>query len=619
MRNKLKVVCFWAFIFLNICPDVKGDDIPSLSPTVPTSPQAEAFKRYGEYSINYSTGIPDISIPLFEIDHHGYKLPVSLRYYPQPIKPGYNYDVFGRGWSLSISSCISRTIEYVPDEWRNFKLEDSKFGEYYYIYGKEGIFNLNLGHDKFNAILPDGSSFDFVITNDDNEGIKYIVSDGRNVKISCGYSADNIYMFTVIDEKGIKYTFSGADTPSVNVEKFRQSYVTWQLTRIDLPYSSEPITFNYSNSIDSQYAECMSEPLLRIWHSQTADPEGHIYHTARGEEIPNYQKYYYKMELLSSINYGPTNIDIDYESGSNNAYEYASNISIHDNGTIKAISLYHSIADLVFAYGTADKISTLDSIKITGNDNATPLIYKLFYTHNGNFTFGGTDHWGNANDYNSEYDLANFNMFFEFDPQKYQSFNYVPVTIINKTSQDSCPYYKIKLSRLFTDNRKASDAEEHGVLSEIHYPTGGYTKFYFEDHDFLTSTDGDGNYILNKKLKRLYSGGGFRISKIVNYTDDNKISEVKSFKYGHNENGYGEAVVDPNILTYMNFDSSNPSGDAPISPVTDPYQIPYYLPYMVLGLDNNGKHHPFDNPFQKLYAYNYSWEWECTFCATNFR
>ena len=72
-------------------------------PSAPTSPQAEAFKRLGEFTVNNSSGIPDISIPLFELDHCGYKIPITLRYIPTPIKPGYNYVVCGFGWTLSTS------------------------------------------------------------------------------------------------------------------------------------------------------------------------------------------------------------------------------------------------------------------------------------------------------------------------------------------------------------------------------------------------------------------------------------------------------------------------------------------------------------------------------------
>lgn len=43
---------------------------PSVIPDTPTSPQAQAFVRLGEYTMNNSSGIPDIGLPLFQIDFH---------------------------------------------------------------------------------------------------------------------------------------------------------------------------------------------------------------------------------------------------------------------------------------------------------------------------------------------------------------------------------------------------------------------------------------------------------------------------------------------------------------------------------------------------------------------
>lgn len=50
-------------------------NIPIIAPSVPTSPQAQAFQRLGDFTVDNAYGIPDISIPLFEINHHGYKYP----------------------------------------------------------------------------------------------------------------------------------------------------------------------------------------------------------------------------------------------------------------------------------------------------------------------------------------------------------------------------------------------------------------------------------------------------------------------------------------------------------------------------------------------------------------
>ena len=139
MLRKILRNCILLFAVIHISIALNGQTaIQPVAPSVPTSPQAEAFKKYGDFEINYSTGIPDISIPLFEINHRGYKLPITLKYNPQPLRPGYNYDVYGHGWGLSVSSCISRTIEYIPDEWRDFKLETDKLSNSFEVYRRGG-------------------------------------------------------------------------------------------------------------------------------------------------------------------------------------------------------------------------------------------------------------------------------------------------------------------------------------------------------------------------------------------------------------------------------------------------------------------------------------------------
>ena len=141
----------------------------TLTPTLPASPQAAAFQRAGEYTVNNASGIPDISIPLYELDHHGYKMPVTLRYLPTPLKRGYNYDVTGHGWTLSLGSCVSRAIVSSPDENTDFSLDIHPIDRTLYVsIDRDQLYqyieNCNLGYDRYNVTLPDGQSFGFFIT-----------------------------------------------------------------------------------------------------------------------------------------------------------------------------------------------------------------------------------------------------------------------------------------------------------------------------------------------------------------------------------------------------------------------------------------------------------------------
>lgn len=575
-----------------------------IAPSVPTSPQAEAFQRYGDMSINYSTGIPDISIPLFEINHHGYRLPITLKYNPQPLRPGYNYDVYGHGWGLPIGGCISRTISYLPDEWRDFKLEPDKLSEYLSVH-KESIMQKNLGYDNFTANLPDGSSFEFIIRRNDKSELEYIVSDNRMVKISCTSTPSNINTFTIVDEQGVKYSFSGADVPYRNhtgVIDFSASYVSWQLTKIELPNLNQPITFTYGQYMESDYMRFMNEATIIFHHAfLSTPPKGSV------AAVPDYQPYFYRMQLLTSISYGSTDINWKYNTPGNVlGYNYVNAIEIKDNNKlIRKIEFNKQLYNYTYDGYAQNSIAKLQNLSISGT-SGDPLVYQCTYTSNGG-SFAGTDHWGYLNNYTGRDDIGLLNVYIGFSytdllPSR------CAITKLNKSPQDLCPYDKIRLSAHTYDNRAPLPPNSHGVLRTLKYPTGGYTQFDFENHQFLSSTDANGDYIHDKNKRVIKNAAGFRITKITNYTSTGSVANARTFAYGkgnasNKHTGVGEAVVDPNILTYANYTNS----------------MSYPLPYMLLGLSTTGKQEWFTNPLTPLIGIQYYWGWECSFGVGNFR
>ena len=88
MKVKTLLSCLVSFLSINI----SGQQANPIIPDTPPSPQAEAFNRLGNFEVNNNYGVPDINIPLFEIDFHGYKIPLTLHYEASPMKSGYNYD-----------------------------------------------------------------------------------------------------------------------------------------------------------------------------------------------------------------------------------------------------------------------------------------------------------------------------------------------------------------------------------------------------------------------------------------------------------------------------------------------------------------------------------------------
>jgi hypothetical protein len=94
-----------------------GDQVKKLMPRpVPQSPNVASLGQYGTYQVNLYTGLPDISIPLFEATSGSLKAPITLSYHAAGIRYTDQASWVGLGWSLSAGGQISRNTIGKPDE-----------------------------------------------------------------------------------------------------------------------------------------------------------------------------------------------------------------------------------------------------------------------------------------------------------------------------------------------------------------------------------------------------------------------------------------------------------------------------------------------------------------------
>jgi len=78
---------------------------------LPASPEASGLVRFINYPVNYSTGIPDIGIDLFEISAGDITLPLRLSYHSGGgIKTSERSTWVGLGWQLSADPEITRIV-----------------------------------------------------------------------------------------------------------------------------------------------------------------------------------------------------------------------------------------------------------------------------------------------------------------------------------------------------------------------------------------------------------------------------------------------------------------------------------------------------------------------------
>ena len=554
-----------------------------LAPDIPPSPQAVAFNRLGDYQVNNNYGVPDISIPLFEIDFHGFKIPLTLHYEASPLRPGYNYDVTGLGWTLSGNSCVSRTIKGRADEYGLFN-NPFTIDPFYnnsgqmllYMNYANNLDELNYQYDSYNIVLPSGRTIPFYMYKVNGQMTYSLMPLDGQVKISCSCGVNSINSFTVKDERGITYNFTVADKSTNGFENDVNAFrnVTWLLTSIEIP-SRGTITYEYT-PLQTINTNTVSEPVLRVSRLTSDRPEDIQERRFNVIKTLLSQSPRYQMRFLSRITYGPTNVDFNYSNDGLHMREIV--ISDYDGTSRKTIRKF-----------TLDiNGSALTSLTISGQNEEDRLSYGFTYTSNipGNYT----DYWGNRCESNTHFDLGNFNMYIDrvgLDTTAMKTQLFVdgnPARLIDKKADDLSYYCKIKLqSTTDGETRLPTSPLFHGILTSITYPNGGSTSFTFENHRFPTASAADGDIVFDRRSQRIFEGGGFRIESVVNRAADGTIVSKDFYRYGftygdiiqrnfplplpdnldmsqltfndtiNHHIGCGEAVVDPNILTFMTF------------------------------------------------------------------
>lgn len=93
-------------------------------PVIPPTPDAAALGKFIETPVGNCNGVPNISIPLYEVVEGDIRLPITLNYHAGGIKVNEEASMVGLGWSLSYGGEIilnrrgynGRLAEYDPEE-----------------------------------------------------------------------------------------------------------------------------------------------------------------------------------------------------------------------------------------------------------------------------------------------------------------------------------------------------------------------------------------------------------------------------------------------------------------------------------------------------------------------
>lgn len=264
-------------------------------PVIPATPDAANFSKVVNYPMTSNSGLPDISIPLHEIEIGGMKLPIALNYHSGGFKVGEKSGSVGLGWNLSTDLQITRTINGADDFGQNgyasnnfissFGVADlGSIGWFVPIESTTASQSYGLASgaldgkpDKFNYRLLNKSGSFYILSNGGTYSFLPVPYD--NIKI-----AFNQDQFVITDVDGTIYYFSLPILPS-NAPSLASvgrevtgdinfngsvcsncSITTWKCMKIVNPTSTDEIDFTYApksittSTTSTDFAEYFNNP-----------------------------------------------------------------------------------------------------------------------------------------------------------------------------------------------------------------------------------------------------------------------------------------------------------------------------------------------------------------------
>ncbi|WEA00680.1 hypothetical protein [Mucilaginibacter sp. SJ] len=498
----------------------------TLPQVIPSSPDVSALARYAETPVSYSTGVPDISVPIYNLTSGKLSVPISISYHSGGIRVRDIASIAGLGWSLNAGGMVSRTVLGRRDESndyvapykttddlqaaRNAVTNDGGATNLCYYYQNMSKLNFETQSDRY-AYNFGGKSGVFRF--DWQTGAVHLIPYAP-LKVSKLYSGTpqtplNLY-YLITDEKGDQYYFQTAETTAQNG---LNPTTAWNLTKIISADQKDEIDFYYSTGeIFVQVSEqCRMEKSAGNLNGAPYNipPISNFTRTPIGSQ--------YAPQRLDSIVSKTASVRFSYAADRQDGRQMRlTNISVFRKGTNVLIRQ----AQLTQSYfGTSSGHTLrlrLDNIKIGGTDAASMENYSFgynngvgpgYYITNGYVFPGGNqfppyiaeDYWGYSGQGNGGI------------PSEFLGF-------LNSS----------ELATYGGNKNPDSLGMQMGILQQIQYPTGGKTVFTFESnktsdpnfYHYPSQTNANNNII-----------GGLRVKTIKNYDTNNVLTSQKAFTY----------------------------------------------------------------------------------------
>jgi len=571
-------------------PNINGfpENIPS--------PNAASLGEYGQIPVSKFTGLTNISIPLFS----GENVNVGLSYHGGGIRPENHSGWVGVGWNLNVGGAITRIVNGGVDEVlvsnltpnsrcshydisdildRNLWFDNSNMADYSYNtlfklipipYPDEFTFNFNgfSGSFFYNhkgkwvvksdqpihfEIVESLSSFDLLEEIQDSPWPDTVTIDLERI----------FYGFEITTPDGTKYTFGKTDNSiEFNATEpgsynYNENYIatTWYLTKIETP-DNRITTFSYIRENKAVFKQSVTTNIFEA---------SNLLQSSAGQnaKMESTQKYF--LTYLDKIIFDKGEIDFNRTLSNELKYPFIGDKldqwTIDDDypynfaSTYKSANHWYKLDDIIIKNKNGRRIKKidfnyienstsrlfLDEIKELGSsDNSFEKIHSFEYDSTSLPAYNSQeiDHWGYYNDVS----------FFVTTPGEINGNIY--------TKQQAGAYH---ISRNPNPNFMQA-----GILKKITYPTGGFTSFTYEPHEYSSVVSKGQNSIFDLiNTTSNEEAGGLRISEIIsNATYPSSPPISKKYYYVNDFKTSGANSTSSGILNgYPDYFEEGPSYD----------------------------------------------------------
>jgi hypothetical protein len=483
--------------------------IPNYSPLPPNT---AAFQKLTDYAVNLATGVADINIPLYSVQHGDLTLPIVLRYHPAGHRIDELASWVGWGWSLDAGGAVNRSINGLAD--------DKPIATNYL---NNPILNRDLCHSStdygFLSAVENGSADTqpdlFTYTAPSVSG-KFMLRHSVNPpflmpwqphSVAPDMAANGVVnSFDIVNEHGQLMRF-GKYSNATLVNEFQSipssfglegaGIVSWPLTQILSP--------NNDGKIEILYQDGGTISQSNLSYSATVNYDAAGFPTSFGTTpTPSTQTRQNTQQNIHKITF--TNGEVEFVQSTANRADF------NDGHTLESIKVYNyqnGIKQLIklvsfhYSYFT-DRLGNngrlrLDSLRVADATLTDIQTYKFDYT-TANYSWFYKE--GSTSDLA---DMAKVDYFGYFNNQN------------NAHTLDNT-YNGVTWAGGLADRNTNETYIKQALLNKITFPSGGYSVFDFEVNRIIRNND-------------IHPAGGLRIKTIKNYLADASLRFLRRYEF----------------------------------------------------------------------------------------